>query len=243
MNLYKATRPDGTDFRTGTVNYAKALETGEVLKHPEKRKRNRPATYFSVSVTPTDCTGMRWPCRLFRVEAVGRAIKNDDLENKRCCSKLRVVEELPAHEALGPQGEEIAALIERCRTLPYDEAQELHAAWDAAWDAARHAAWGAARDAAWEAARDAARGAAWDAALDAAWEAARDAARGAARGAAWEAAWDAAWGAAWGAARDAAWGAARDAARGAALALISKDLITPEQFNTLYDPWRKVMEK
>ena len=211
MKLYKATRPDGTDFRTGTVNYAKALETGAVLKHPEKRKRNDPSTYFSVSISPTDCTGMSWPCRLFRVEAVGRATRNDSLENKRCCSSLRVVEELPAHEALGPQGKEVAALIERCRTLTYDEAQELHAAWDAAWGAARGAAWDAAWGVAWGAARGAAR--------DAAWAAARDAAR--------DAAWDAAW----------------DAARHAALALISKDLITPEQFNVLYGPWRKVMEK
>jgi hypothetical protein len=58
---------------------------------------------------------------------------------------------------------------------------------------------GAARDVAWGAARDAARDVAWgaarDAARDAAWDAARDAARGAAR--------DAAWGAAWGAARGA----------------------------------------
>ena len=195
MKLYKATRPDGTDFRTGTVNYAKALETGEVLKHPEKLQRNQPSTYFSVSISPTGCTGMSWPCRLFRVEAVGRAFKNDGLENKRCCSSLRVVEELPAHEALGPQGEEIAVLIERCRTLTFDEAKELHAARDAAWDAARGAAW----DAAWDAARDAARGAAWDAA----------------RGAAW----------------------------GAALALIAKDLITPEQFDFLYAPWKKVIDK
>ena len=215
MKLYKATRPDGTDFRTGTVNYAEALETGEVLRHPEKMERNKPSTYFSVSISPTDCTGMKWPCRLFRVEPAGRAIKNDDLENKRCCSKLRVVEELPAHEALGPQGQEIVALIERCRTLTYEEGENLGAA------------------------RDAARGAAWGAAWDAAWDAARDAARGAAR----DAARDAAWGAAWGAARDAAWDAARDAARDAALALIAKDLITPEQFDLLYVPWKKVIDK
>ena len=175
MKLYKATRPDGTDFQTGTVNYAEALKTGEVLKHPAKLQRNQPSTYFSVSISPTDCTGMRWPCRLFRVEAVGRAFKNDDdlLKNKRCCSKLRVVEELPAHEALGPQGEEIAALIERCRTLTYDEAKELRPA------------------------------------------------RGAARGAAWD--------------------AARDAARDAALALTARDLITPDQFDTLTKPWRDVI--
>ena len=183
MNLYKATRPDGTDFRTGTVNYAEALKTGEVLEHPAKFKRNEPSTYFSVSISPTDCTGMRWPCRLFVVEAVGRKYKNDSLKNKRCCSKLRVVEELPSYEALGPQGEEIAALIERCRTLTHDEAREL--------------------------------------------DVARDVARDAARGAVWDASWDAAWGAAW----------------GAALALLAKDLITPEQFDVLYGPWKKVIEK
>jgi hypothetical protein len=64
-------------------------------------------------------------------------------------------------------------------------AEELAAAWDAAWDAARAAAW----DAAWAAARDAAWDAARDAARDAAWDAARDAARAAARAAAWDAAW------------------------------------------------------
>jgi hypothetical protein len=211
VKLYKATCPDGTDFRTGTVNYAEALETGEVLRHPEKMERNDPATYFSVSISPTDCTGMKWPCRLFRVEPAGRAIKNDNLENKRCCSGLRVVEELPAHEALGPHGQEIAALIERCRTLTYEEGENLDAAWYAAW----YAAWDAARDAARDAAWDAARGAAWDAA----WDAARDAARGA------------------------AWDAARGAARHAALALIAKDLITPEQFDFLYAPWKKVIDK
>ena len=66
-------------------------------------------------------------------------------------------------------------------------ADELDAARDAAWDAARADA----RDAAWAAARAAARSAAWDAARDAAWaaagaaagRAARDAARAAAKNA------------------------------------------------------------
>jgi hypothetical protein len=63
-------------------------------------------------------------------------------------------------------------------------AEELAAAGDAAWDAARdaRAAWYAwAAGAAW----DAARAASWDAAGDAAWDAAR--AAGAARAAAWDA--------------------------------------------------------
>jgi hypothetical protein len=225
VRYYKATRPDGTDFNTGMVDYARALRDGAELFHPTRMVRNDPSTYFSVSIAPADCTGMRWPCRLFRVEPVGRVLRNDGLPNKRCCSRLRVIEELDPTLALGPDGAEVAALIERAKRLTYDEAQQLDAALGAAWGAARGAALGAAR------------GAAWDAAWDAAW--------GAARGAAWDAAWDAARGATWGAAWDAALGAARgaawDAAWGAAWGLVVRDLISEEHFDTLYGPWREVV--
>ena len=140
VNYYKATRPDGTDFHTGTIDYARALETGEVIRHPAKMIRDDPRTYLSVSVHPANCTGMGWPCRLFRVEPVGRTLKAQFSESKRSCSALRVVEELPAHMALGPQGEEVAALIERCRSLTTEEGRRLDAARDAAWDAAWDAA-------------------------------------------------------------------------------------------------------
>jgi hypothetical protein len=121
--------------------------------------------------------------------------------------------------------------------------EELDAAGDAAWvaaraatnaatgDAARDAAWVAARDAARAATNAAARAAAWDAARAAAWvvawDAARaaawDAARAATNAAAWDAtnaaaraaAWDAAWAAAW----DAARAAARDAQKGMFIAM------------------------
>ena len=150
---YKATKPDGTDFYTGTINYAAALESGEVLRHPGKRVKDEPSTYFSVSVAPADCTGFQWPCRLFRVKPAGRTIKATDLPNKRAVSALRVVEELPAWQAFGPNGEAVAAHIERCKTLTADEVQKLTAAWDAAWDAAMAAAmaatWDAAGTAAW----------------------------------------------------------------------------------------------
>ncbi len=66
---------------------------------------------------------------------------------------------------------------------------ELRAAQDAAWAAARAAA----QDAAWAAAQDAAWAAAWAAAQDAAWAAAWAAAQDAARAAAWAAARAAAW--------------------------------------------------
>jgi hypothetical protein len=212
---YKATRPDGTDFRTGTLLY----EVGKTVKHPYHEGGmlpNDPATYLSVTVEPGESlVGGSWPCRLFTVEPVGDTVTRTDgqLPHKRGCKALTVIEALPAHKALGPNGEAVAAIIERATTITYDEAQQLRAA----WAAARDAAWAAA----WAAARDAARDAAWDAA----WAAARDAAWAAARDAAWDAVWAAAWAAAW----DAVWAA------------VVQDLITPEQYNLLAGPWHKVL--
>ena len=122
--------------------------------------------------------GGSWPCRLFEVEPCGEMIGPED--HKYGCTVVKVVRELPAWQALGPNGEEVAALIERCRTLTNDEAKRLaaarHVALDAAWYGAWHGAWAAA----WHAARDAAWDAAWDAARDAALDAPKDAARHAA---------------------------------------------------------------
>jgi hypothetical protein len=171
---YKATRPDGTDFHTGTVDYAAALASGEPVTHPAFDRHGDASSYLSVATVPTDCTGFRWPCRLFAVEAVGRAWRvGDDLPNKRAVRAGRVVEELPPWQVFGPQGEAVAALVDRAARLTADEMSRLSAAWSAARDAAGSAAWSAARDAA----RSAARDAAWDAAWSAAWSAARSAAR------------------------------------------------------------------
>jgi hypothetical protein len=233
---YKATRTDGTDFFTGTVDYAAVCGTGEVIRHPAARRvRNDPSTYLSVSTSEADCTGFRWPARLFRVEPVGRVMGSGKRPlraspNKRAVSALRVIEELPSWRLFGPNGESVVALAERTERLTPDEKERLAAAWDASRDASREAAW----DAAWAASREAARDAARHASREAAWDAA------------WEAAWDEAWFAAWcvarGAAWDAAWAAARAAAWAAAVALIVRDLISVEHFDTLYGPWRSVME-
>jgi hypothetical protein len=167
---YKAARPDGTDFRTGTIHY----RVGETVRHPDDglMRPNHPSTYLSVSVEVGEVlTGGGWPCRLFRVEPVGDMVTRTDGQYpfKRGCKALWVAEELPAHLALGPNGEAVAALIDRAGRLTSDDARGLAAARVAAWAAAWGAARGAARDAAW----DVARVAAWDAARVAAWDAAR----------------------------------------------------------------------
>jgi hypothetical protein len=215
MKHFKATGVDGKDFRTSTVNYALALTTGEPVVHPGyptiKMVPNKPATYLSVSTEKAETLiGGAWPCRLFEVVPIGYTLDGLDASKyKRACTSLRVIRELPAHEALGPNGARVAALIERGKSISAAEAAKLQTAWGAAWDAR-----GAAGDAAWDAARGAARDAG-----DAAWDA---------RGAAGDAAWDAA--------RD-----ARDAARDAARAELTRDLITPEQYDILAGPWNSVI--
>ena len=179
--LFKAVHPNGTDFRTGKVQWAPPPgHEGEwIVRHPTATKVGGQASeYLSVSTVATDCTGMEWPCRLLTVEAVGDITKPSPttLPSKRAGVAFRVTGELPAHEVFGPQCEHVAALLERARHLTLDEASAL----DDALDGGRYAAWEAARDAAWDVARAPA------AAVASA--AARAAARGAARAAARDAA-------------------------------------------------------
>ena len=198
---YKAVRPDGTDFHSGTVQWAtpgRNRTRPRTVKHPTAKQIGSTASgYLSVSTIPTECTGMQWPCRLLTVEPVeGHEVTTpepDTLPHKRASAAWRVTGEVDAHAALGPQSAQVVALIARAATITEDEAWRLRAARGAVSYAARcaalHAAWGAARAAAW----------------DAAWDAAR------------------------GAARDAAW------------ALVARDLIGTEQYDTLTTPWRTVI--
>lgn len=151
--MYKATRPDGRSFRGSAVEW----KVGETTTHPTSTKMvpNDAATYLSASSEPADCTGLQWPCRLFEVEPVGECLDGLDYPNKRAALAFRVVRELDAFEALGPNGEAVARLIGRVATCTPDEIKSLSAAWGASWGAA----WGAARGAVWGAAWDAARGA------------------------------------------------------------------------------------
>ena len=144
MTYWKATRPDGTDFHTGTVDYATALASGEPVTAPvvglDDPHFPGPG-WLHLATVPTECVGMSWPCRLFEVEPIGDQVVDSEHPYKIGCSSVRVVREVDGHIALGPQGAEVAALIARTRALPGDEAERLGAAWDAAWGAAWDAAW------------------------------------------------------------------------------------------------------
>ena len=176
---YKAVRPDGTDFYSGTVQWAppEGHEGDWVVRHPTSIGIGTDASsYLSVSTVPTDCVGTAWPCRLFEVEAVGDVETVPYFPNKVAGLAFRVVHEVDSHIALGPQGEYIAALIDRSGRLTGTQMNQLSiagaAAESAAWDAAESAAWDAAKAAVRDAAKAAVRDAAWYTAWDAAWDAA-----------------------------------------------------------------------
>ena len=218
---YKAVRPDGTDFYSGRVAWDRM---GEIVRHPNPGSPDEHDAkgYLSVSVSPTDCTGMKWPCRLFVVEPVdGVPVwePTSGMPSKRASHAWRVVRELPAYEALGPNGVEIVAFLDLLPTLTSTQWINTFAATRAATrDAAGDAAWGATRDATWGAARAAAWDAAWSATRDATRSATRNTAEGATRAAAWDAAWN--------------------AAGYAVIALLVRDLITKDHFDILTAPMR-----
>lgn len=151
---YKAVRPDGTSFHSPSFRWAPEAGPveGIVVTHPHPHIYG-PSGWLSAATAPTDCTGMRWdptsdpPMRLLELTSVeGHPVTAplEDLPNKRAASAWLVVRELPATDALGPQGVEVAAIVDRASRLTADDARRLAAAWNAAWDAAWNAAWDAA---------------------------------------------------------------------------------------------------
>ena len=218
MTYWKATQPDGTDFCTGTVDYAAALESGEHLPALSGKGSFPGLGWYHLATVPTECVGMSWPCRLFEVEPVGDVLMASAHPHKIGATAVRVLREIEAHRVFGPQGVQVAALIGRCATLTADEVSRLNAARGTVRGVAT-------RDATRGIARGTARVAAWDAALYAiAAATARVAAPGTARD------------------------VARDVALGAAWALLLRDLIgqhpgwDQDAYDLLTGPWRDAIE-
>ena len=204
---YKAVRPDGTDFHTGETQWAppEGHEAPWIVYHPSGLQKVPSAVasdFLSVATVPTDCTGMAWPCRLLQVRPVeGHPVATpgrEEFPNRVVATAWEVISELDPRLALGPQADQLIALVDTAGRLTWDNLRDLDAAWTAALDAARPAA----RYAAWNAAGNAARYAAWYAA------------------------------------RDAAGNVAGNAAYDAAEALVARDCLAQEHYETLSRPWR-----
>ena len=171
---YKATRLDGTDFATGTTYPV----VGEWMPRIDGTLRLCERGYH-VSAAPAETLiGGWWPCRLFEVEIDGDTPESHIDGHKRVVHTYQPIRELPAWQALGPNGQDVAALIERVGQLTPADAESLQAAWDVAGNAARYAARDVAGNAAWNAAWNAVWNTAWNTAGAAAGNAARYAALG-----------------------------------------------------------------
>ncbi|ANH49900.1 hypothetical protein BI041_gp36 [Propionibacterium phage PFR2] len=219
---FKAVRENGTDFHSGTVRWLPAdgapiPEGGWLVEHhhPGQVGSWDAIGYLSAASVETDCTSFLWPARLLSVEPVGDVWtpRPDSSPRKRAAHAWRVTEELPAWQLFGPQGRQVAALIEQASHLTSAQMDGLTAALNAAQDADQLAA--------------------WNAALNAALNAARGAALNAARGAALASTWFVAWFAD----QLAAWYAAQNAIMGALVA----DVLNPDTLRLLVDPWEQVV--
>lgn len=139
---YKATRPDRTDFWTGTVLYAVGETVSVSLAQRKLPAECCTGAVLHAATVPTETLSGEglWPCRLFEVTGRPAAEKG----HKRGFRQVTVLREIDAHLALGPQGREVASLIKQVRALTTPTLNRL--------SAARYAARYAARDAAWDAA-------------------------------------------------------------------------------------------
>lgn len=128
---------------------------------------------------------------------------------------LDVLTDTDLADVFGPGWAGVIQVVRQAASLTADQARRIHdAARDAAWADARPAA----EDAAQTAARTSDRADAWHAAKAAAWTASWNASRDSTWDRTWDVAWTASWSAAW--------------------AAVVRDLITPDQHDTLTAPWR-----
>ena len=111
--FYKATMLDGRIRNDETL-----CEVGKTLM-VENGSRH---TLWAFDAPGEAVEVQSWPCRLFLVE--GEPVASNGHTHGFC--ELSVVEELPAWQALGPNGKQVAALIVRSYGLTPEKAAGLH---------------------------------------------------------------------------------------------------------------------
>jgi hypothetical protein len=206
---YKAVRPDLRDFTTGETR----LILGEWMPDIQGPLLICARGYHVSTVkTETLISGNErpvWPARLFAVEArdFGNA---EGYQCKMVCRSYCAIEELPAWQAFGPNGEEVVRFIESCRHITVAQVSSLRAGAPPHADTVRVTAYNVARKAALTGVRLAAR----LAAEDTLWAMLCQKEGGL---------------------------TPLTAAEDAVLGLLVRDLITPEQFDILANPWVSVV--
>ena len=205
-NGWKFTRANGTDHRTGTINYRDNIGREMVHPCPDTRSKDACGEGYHLGKTLKGAGTYCAPGAVFRCSYSREDILGEDGYKVRV-SKLTVLEEVPAWKGYGPRGKQVQAFIDSLSSIPWFEhvgepyKQPIWAenmtqvdSWYAAFTAAEavEVAYGAVKDAIWAVAEAVAGIDAVTAARAAAGIASRPAARAASRPVARAAAWDAA---------------------------------------------------
>jgi hypothetical protein len=128
---YKAVDCFGFDFTTRSFDYARALKTREIIRHPKSMDIEDDATFLSVSATPGDVLWDRTlSFRLFAVKPLGevkRQLKwyKAQTPNWFAVSAMQVVEEKPMLETFGPSAAELLKFYRSIPELPQSVFQDL----------------------------------------------------------------------------------------------------------------------
>ena len=154
MTYYKATRVDGTSFYDHKTKWGVGSITR--IAGPARTTLCGPGILHASSELGETLGANVWPCRLFSIEPRGEVVTHPDILWKVGCKAWMVVEELPAWQLFGPNGERVVKLIDRCGTLTADDFTRLIAADKGPYTSLRLARYPH---------RDSHKNAAWDAVL------------------------------------------------------------------------------
>ena len=106
-NGWKFTRADGTDHRTGTINYRDNI--GREMVHPcPTRSRNVCGEGYHLGKTLKGAGKYGAPGAVFRCSYSRKDVLGED-DVKVRVSRLTVIEELPAWKGYGPRGKQVQA--------------------------------------------------------------------------------------------------------------------------------------
>lgn len=136
MIFYKAVKPDGTDFHTGTVQWlplepANKPIKNRIIKHPTSKKVivGKHSTSLAVSTNPMNVLGAYWPMRMAIVKPAVGYIPVYCSDDKWQALAWEVVREIPAYTHFGSNGVYVKSLIDQILRLTLEQTNYAYRLW------------------------------------------------------------------------------------------------------------------
>ena len=119
-NGWKFTRANGTDHRTGTINYRDNIGREMVHPCPDTRSKDACGEGYHLGKTLKGAGQHCAPGAVFRCSYSRKDVLGED-DDKVRVSKLTVLEEVPAWKGYGPRGKQVQAFIDSLSSIPWFE--------------------------------------------------------------------------------------------------------------------------